>query len=82
MPNAENAQLQYESGQTPVAMVELTDQGDHLEFLSAANLWSRRTGYLPDIKPNGLATGGMVIPAVSTTDDGGCRRLNLLPGRG
>jgi len=69
MPNAENAQLQYESGQTPVAMVELTDQGDHLEFLSAANLWSRRTGYLPDIKPNGLATGGLVTPAVSTTDD-------------
>jgi len=69
MPNAENAQLQYESGQTPVAMVELTDQGDHLEFLSAANLWSRRSGFMPDIKPTGLATGGLVTPAASVTND-------------
>lgn len=69
MPTAENAKLDYESGQTPVAMVELTDQGDHMEFLSADNLWSRLAGYLPDVKPNGLATGGVVTPAVSGTND-------------
>lgn len=69
MPNAENAQLQYEAGQAPVAMVALTDQDDHKEFLSADSLWSRFAGKLPDIKPNGLRTGGVVTPADSGTND-------------
>lgn len=65
MATAENAKIQYESGQDLVAFVPLTDQGDHKDFRSADALWSNRSGYEPDVKPNGLATGGAVGVAVS-----------------
>ena len=69
MSTAENAKIQYESGQDLVAFVALTDQGDHKDFRSADPLWSNRSGYQPDVKPNGLATGGAVSIAVSVSND-------------
>ncbi len=69
MSTAENAKIQYESGQDLVAFAALTDQGDHIDFRSADALWSKRAGYEPDIKPNGVATGGAVSVAVSGSDD-------------
>lgn len=60
MPTAENAKLQYEGGQSAAAMAALTDSGDHLTLTSAASLWSRRSGYAPVVRPNGLLTGGAV----------------------
>ena len=69
MSTAENARIQYESGQNLVEFVALTDQGDHRDFRSADLLWSNRSGYQPDVKPNGLATGGIVSIAVSGADD-------------
>ena len=67
--DASNAKIQYESGQDQVAFVALTDQGDHKDFRSADPLWSNRAGYEPDVKPNGLATGGAITPAVSGTKE-------------
>ncbi|MBW2342505.1 MAG: hypothetical protein JRF53_00570 [Deltaproteobacteria bacterium] len=69
MPTAENAIFYYEAGQDPTAMVALTDDGDHITFNSAANFWSNRDGYSPVVRPNGLMTGGAVIPGVSGSDD-------------
>lgn len=69
MSTAENAKIQYESGQDLVSFVALTDQGDHLDFRSADNFWSNKSGYEPDIKPNGLATGGAVSAAASGSND-------------
>lgn len=69
MGTAENAKIQYESGQDLVAFVALTDQGDHKDFRSADPLWSNRSGYEPDVKPNGLATGGVVGAAASGSND-------------
>lgn len=69
MPTAENAILYYESGQSAHAMAALTDAGDHISFTSLDELWSKRSGYEPDVKPNGLATGGKVAPAVSGSND-------------
>jgi hypothetical protein len=62
MPTAENAKLQYEAGQSVTAMSALTNSGDNKTFTSAASIWSKKSGFEPDIKPNGLATGGAVIP--------------------
>jgi len=59
MSTAENAKLQYEAGQNSVAMVALTDSGDHTHYTSAATLWSSRSGYAPVVRPNGLLTGGV-----------------------
>ena len=67
--DASNAKVSYESGQDLVAFVALTDQGDHKDFQSADPLWSNRAGYEPDVKPNGLATGGAVGVAASGSDD-------------
>jgi hypothetical protein len=69
MATAENAKIQYESGQDLVAFVALTDQGDHKDFRSADPLWSNKSGYVPDVKPNGLATGGAVSIAATVAND-------------
>lgn len=67
--NSENAKIQYESGQDLVDFVALTGGADHKTFLSADALWSNRDGYTPDVKPNGLATGGEITEAVSGSND-------------
>lgn len=69
MPNSDNAKLEYEASQVPVAMVALTDQGDLQTFKSADQLWSGVAGYAPDIKPNGVASGLEVTIADSGSDD-------------
>lgn len=69
MPSAANAKLQYESGQTPFAMAALTDSGDHKLFSSAASLFSQKSGFTPDVRPNGIITGGVLIPAASAQVD-------------
>lgn len=70
MPSAENALIQFESAlPTLVDFVALTDEGDHRTFKSAHELWSRQEGKESIVRPNGLATGGVVSPAVSGSDD-------------
>jgi len=66
---AERARLDYEGGQTVTAMAALTDSGDHKLFNTAAALFSKKTGFEPVVRPNGLATGGKVTPAISGTND-------------
>ena len=61
--------LEYEAGQTPVAMTALTDSGDHMTFNSAAELWSNRSGYSASVKPNGVLTGLAVSVAASGTSN-------------
>lgn len=60
MPTADNAKLQYEGGQSAYAMAALSDSGDATTFEGAASPWSRRSGYAPVIRPNGVLTGGAV----------------------
>jgi len=50
-------------------MVALTDSGDHLTYNSSDSLWSDKSGYNPDIKPNGVLTGLVVSVATSGTND-------------
>lgn len=69
MPTAENAILYYEAGQDGGTYVALTDQGDQKDFKSAVNFWSKRPGYAPIVRPNGIVTGLVVTPAASGTND-------------
>jgi len=69
MSNAENAKLQYEGGQNVTAMSALTDSGDQTIFDSSAALFSRRSGFEPVVRPDGLVTGGVLAAAVSGTND-------------
>lgn len=59
---AENAILRYESGQTPYPWEQLTDSGDRQTFEAANAPWSGRSGFEPNIRPYGLATGGAITP--------------------
>jgi len=63
MANAENAKIQYEGGQSQSAIAALTDTGDATTFESGAELWSRRTGFEPVIRPDGLINGGTITSA-------------------
>lgn len=69
MSSAENAKLQYEGGQNVAAMSALTDSGDKKTFASGASLFSRRSGFEPIVRPDGLITGGAVAVAVSVSND-------------
>jgi hypothetical protein len=69
MATAENAKLQYEAGQTVYGMAALTNTGDAKNFDSAAALFSKKAGYAPDVRPNGLITGGAVIPSVTVANN-------------
>lgn len=69
MAGNENSLLKYESGVVPTAMSTLTDSGDRKNFTSAASLFSESSGNAPDVRPDGLLTGGVVVPAVSGADD-------------
>lgn len=61
----ENSRVDYESGVTPFAMSALTDSGDKTKFNSSASLFSESSGNAPDVRPDGILTGGAVIPAVA-----------------
>lgn len=65
MSNSKNAKLQYEAGQTATAMSALTNSGDATTYTSAATMWSGKSGYDAVVRPNGLLTGGAVIPSVA-----------------
>ena len=68
--------LDYEAGQTAVAMAALTDAGDFKTFNSAATLWSNRAGSTPVVRPNGVLTGLTVSPAASGEDN----KVDVSPG--
>lgn len=80
MPTAENAKLQYEAGQNSVAMTALTDSGDLTTFNSGVSLFSGRSGYAPDVKPDGLATGGVVTVGAGNDNVSGAAATAYLAG--
>lgn len=65
MGDNSNAVIMLEMSQSAVAMVELTNVGDNKEFLSDDEYWSSQEGFEPDVKPDGLETGGAVIPGAA-----------------
>lgn len=72
MPNAENAKIQLEQGQSLVTFAAMTDSGDHRTFTPAAGdkVFSGKAGKAPEVRPNGLVSGNnLVSAAISGTND-------------
>ena len=69
MATSENGKIDYEAGQTAVAMAEITDSGDQITYTTTASLFSGVSGSEAKVRPNGLATGGATIPAISGTNN-------------
>lgn len=69
MATAENAKLQYEGGQQQNPMGPLVNSGDNQIFESGSELWSRRSGYEPVVRPDGLISGAAIRPAQGGADN-------------
>lgn len=59
------SQVLFEGGSTLVPMAALTNSGDGKTFTGAGKFWSDKPGLGPKIRPNGIITGGDVIPAAA-----------------
>ena len=69
MANAKNAKILIETNQTLNAFAAMTDSGDHTIFtLSGKTLWSGKSGFTPDIRPNGVVSGRGMLSAAATAD--------------
>lgn len=69
MATLTSAAVYYESGQAQQAFAAMTDSGDQTTFTAAAKPWSQVAGYEYTVVPYGLATGGVITPAVSASND-------------
>lgn len=64
MAISDNSSVEYESGQTLNDWEAMTTT-DRTTFNSSGSPWSRKSGFVADVKPYGLATGGTITPAAS-----------------
>lgn len=68
MPNAEQALIQYEAGQTVSPQTALTNSGDNVTFTSGVSPWSGVSGFEPDVRPDGLLTGGGITATLNNDE--------------
>jgi len=74
MPTAQNALIKYEASQSLIDFTALTaavdEDGAYVIYPFDDSIVSKRSGYEPVIRPDGIASGVNIIkPAVSATDD-------------
>jgi hypothetical protein len=69
MGTAKNAKILIELGQTLTDFTLMSDAGDSQVFyLSGVSIWSMKSGYEPDIRPNGIVSGRNLLSAGTTND--------------
>jgi hypothetical protein len=69
MPTAKNSKILIETGQTLNDFAAMTDSGDHQVFtISGGPLWSGKSGYEPDVRPNGITSGRNLLSPGTTVD--------------
>jgi hypothetical protein len=69
MSTSENAKIQIETGQTLNAFAVMTDAGDHLvHTISGGTVWSGKSGFEADVRPNGIVSGRNILSAGTTND--------------
>lgn len=69
MATLTNAGVYYESGQSQQAFAAMTDAGAHTVYTLTSKPWSQVSGYEYSVRPYGLATGGTITPAASTSNN-------------
>jgi hypothetical protein len=69
MGTSKNAKIQIETGQSVNDYAVMTDAGDHLvHTISGGAVWSGKSGFTPDIRPNGIVSGRNLLSAGTTND--------------
>ncbi len=59
---ADQALIQYESGQELAVMAQMDHVEENKVFETQDTPWSGAAGFEPDIRPDGLRTGGVITP--------------------
>lgn len=60
MSTAQRGKIQVEAGRVLTDFVAMTDSGDQKVF-TGGSVWSQKSGYEPDVRPNGIVTGSNLI---------------------
>ncbi|PLX00485.1 MAG: hypothetical protein C0591_01075, partial [Marinilabiliales bacterium] len=68
MPNAKNALTYLESGRTLVDFTAMTDSGDSTVFTVSDLIFSGKSGFEPDVRPNGVVSGSDLVTTHATND--------------
>jgi len=68
MSISDQAAVYYEAAQSAVAMVELDDSGDNTFFESDDNFWSKKDGFAPVVRPDGVINGFAITPTGSNDE--------------
>lgn len=67
MSTSAKAKISIETGQSLTAYAKMTDGGDH-QIFNLGTIWSGKSGFTPDVRPNGMVSGRNVL-SVHATDD-------------
>lgn len=67
MSTAENAKIQIELGRTMTDFTAATNAGDEQVFY-AGLIWSGKSGFEPDVRPNGIVSGRNLLSTTGTND--------------
>ena len=69
MPTAQKSLIQVELGQSMIDFAAMADSGDHKRFtIAAAPIWSGKSGFEIDLRPNGIKDGVRVVSPHANND--------------
>jgi len=67
MATSSKGKISIETGQTLTTYAKMTDSGDH-QIFSLGTIWSGKSGFEPDVRPNGMVAGRNVLSAHASND--------------
>lgn len=68
MATSQRAKIEIELGRALTDFVVMTAGGDLKTFTAAGKLWSGKSGYQPELRPNGIVSGSRVISPHASDD--------------
>lgn len=69
MPTAKNSKIMIETGQTSYDQATMADSGDHqILTISGGPLWSGKSEFEVDVRPNGIISGRNLLSPGTTND--------------
>ena len=68
MASSQRGKIQIELSRTLVDFAVMADSGDHQVFTAAGGVFSGKSGFEPDVRPNGIVTGQRVLSVHATPD--------------
>ena len=68
MATSQKSKIAVELGRTLVDFAVMADSGDHQIFTASDNLWSGKSGYEPDVRPNGIVSGQKLLSSHASND--------------